>query len=90
MTETILSVFLLAVLCSEQAGVVMTHARGGAVSVGPRGGSPSVGVGSLTLILGYKMAACCPPGSLPFLEATYEAKGTVITVDGGYELCARR
>ena len=36
------------------------------------------------------MAACCPPGSLPFLEATYEAKGTVITVDGGYELCARR
>ena len=51
---------------------------------------PSVGVGSLTLILGYKMAACCPPGSLPFLEATYEAKGTVITVDGGYELCARR
>lgn len=72
-------------LCSEQAGVVMTHARGGAVSVGP-----SVGVGSHHLILGYKMAACCPPGSLPFLEATYEAKGTVITVDGGYELCARR
>ena len=89
MTETILSVFLLA-LESAVFGTSWGRddARSGWRCFGRSEGALSVG--SLTLILGYKMAACCPPGSLPFLEATYEAKGTVITVDGGYELCARR
>lgn len=28
------------------------------------------------------MASCCPPGSLPYLAATYEATGTVVTENG--------
>ena len=32
------------------------------------------------------MATCCPPGSLPYLAAEYAPKGTVVQLDGGFEL----